>query len=77
MHNPPNVDEPPFLEDLVRDQRNINSTVFNSRVESCSTNGSLSTTCLYDFLLTDDANIAMSSMQNEERSVEVTSNIRK
>jgi len=74
-HNPSSVDEPPFLEDLVAAQHG--SAQFNSRVESCSTNGTLSTTCLYDFLLTDNANIASSSMENEERSAEITSNIGK
>ena len=74
FHNPSDVSAPPFLEELVAAQRN--DPEFNSRVTSCtSSTGVLSTTCLYDFLLTDNENIAAETMDNEETAEEVLATI--
>ena len=70
VHNPTNTTEPPFLEDLVAAQRNDSN--FDSRVTACTNNGVLSRPCLYDFLVTDNENLAMETMTNEEVSGEIT-----
>ena len=68
-HNPINTTAPPFLEDLVAAQRNNSN--FDSRRNACTIDNVLSRPCLYDFMVTDNANVAMETMRSEEVSGEI------
>ena len=67
-YNPSNVSEPPFLEELVEQQRN--SEEFNTSLALCTSDGTVSTQCLYDSLLTNNNAIAMATMTEVDRVVE-------
>ena len=71
VHNPTNKSEPPFFEESVSAQRNNSN--FDTRVATCTNNDVLSRTCLYDFLMTDNENMAMATMAIEETLTQVTS----
>lgn len=76
-YNPSNVTEPPFLEELVNNQ--INSTLFQDNVDTCTPNttGVVSTTCLYDLLLTNRTELAMRTLQDANLAADTTASLSK
>lgn len=76
-YNPSNVTEPPFLEVLVEQQ--VNTSSFQDNVDACTPNttGVLSTTCLYDFLVTNRSELAMRTLQDANLAADTTASLSK
>jgi len=68
-HNPSSTSQPPFLEDLVATQRN--TSYFNEVVENCTSDGVLSTTCLYDTLNTNRSDIGANTLSDTTSSASI------
>ena len=74
-YNPANASVPQFLEDLVTQQRN--SSEFSNQLAACTPNGVVSTTCLYDFLLTGRQEVAQTTLNDEEVAMETIATVGK
>ncbi|XP_078484770.1 uncharacterized protein LOC100183467 isoform X3 [Ciona intestinalis] len=66
LHNPTPTSEPPFLEVLVAQQ--ATESHFQSVKENCTINGVVSTTCLYDVLVTNRTAIGQATLTNSDSS---------
>nr|CAB3262800.1 uncharacterized protein LOC100183467 [Phallusia mammillata] len=69
-HNPPNATDPPFLEDLVADQKGEDH--FMEVQANCTVDNVLSTTCLYDVLTTNRSVIGESTLADSSSSSQVS-----
>ncbi|XP_076807201.1 uncharacterized protein LOC143450511 isoform X3 [Clavelina lepadiformis] len=61
-HNPVNSPDPPFLEDLVADQKG--TPLFEEIRTNCTSDGDLSTACLFDTLTTNRSDIGQTTLEN-------------
>ncbi|CAK8690960.1 unnamed protein product [Clavelina lepadiformis] len=61
-HNPTNSPDPPFLEDLVAHQKG--TPLFEEIRTNCTSDGELSTSCLYDTLTTNRSDIGQTTLEN-------------
>nr|XP_002119179.3 mucin-17-like [Ciona intestinalis] len=71
LHNPTPTSDPPFLEVLVKEQ--AGQSHFESVKANCTTNGVVSTTCLYDVLVTNRTEIGQTTLSDAATSSAVAS----
>jgi hypothetical protein len=69
-HNPSPPDTPPFLENLL--DTYDGTTYLNDIKTSCTQSGTISRTCVFDYLVTNRSSIATNTMTNEQTSGAVT-----
>ncbi|CAK8680216.1 unnamed protein product [Clavelina lepadiformis] len=70
-YNPMNPEEPPFLEHLVRDERN--APYFSVVLEGCTTDGEVNTQCLFDTLVTNRIDIGQHTLMVSQRAADENS----
>ncbi|XP_076816426.1 uncharacterized protein LOC143462236 isoform X2 [Clavelina lepadiformis] len=70
-YNPSNPEEPPFLEDLVREQRN--ASYFNEVATGCTQSGVINTQCLFDTLVTNRTDIGQQTLMATNRAMDENS----
>nr|CAB3262801.1 uncharacterized protein LOC100183467 [Phallusia mammillata] len=70
FYNPTNAPEPPFFEILIEDIKN--NPDYNTKVNTCTDEGEVSNTCLYDLLTTEDEMIAAATLQESNSAIQTT-----